>query len=171
MPEDTAARCPYCMKDSVKVQLFFEDGEDRVHAGRCAECSRLVVRVNNKVVYPLPGPSVSLEDFEGLPEELRNLCVEACSVAEVSPRAACSLLAPHVERICDHVGADGETLAEKLDSLHKAGKLPDELGRSLAAAAAKTDQEEIEEARRQFYDLNRVARYLAPHTGDFWPST
>jgi len=164
------ARCPYCMKESVTVAMSFHDEEDRVRAGRCSECDRFIVRVNNEVVYPQEGAPVSPGDFEDLPEQLRELCTEACAAAEVSPRAARSLLAPYVERICDHMGAKGQTLGEKLEDLRNAGKLPDNLGRTLTAATgAKTEQEEIDEAREQAYDLMRVWHYLALQADDFWP--
>lgn len=172
MSDQTTARCPYCMKDSLNVRMSFRDGDDRVQAGRCGECGRLVVRVNNEVVYPFGGSPVSPEEFEDLPAELKDLCTEACSAAEVSPRAACSLLAPYVERICDHLGAKGKTLGEKLEDLRRADKLPEELGRTLTAAAgAKTGEEEIDDAKEQAYDLIRVSHYLAPQAADFWPSS
>jgi hypothetical protein len=72
--------------------------------------------------------------------------------------------------MCDHLGAKGSTLGEKIESLRAAGKLPEEVG-GLAGAAHKTDEEEIADARERAYDLMRIAYYLGPRARDFWPGT
>ncbi len=170
MSQQATARCPYCMEETVAVHMSFHDDQDRVRAGRCSECSRLIVRVNDQLVHPLPASRESRESFEGMPEELRTLCTEARAAAEVSPRAACALLAPYVERICDHLGAEGETLDEKVRNLRETGKVPEGLDGYLASVQAETQEEEVTRAKKQAYELMRVAHFLAPMARDFWPA-
>ncbi len=161
---ETKTRCPYCMDETVPVAVAFQDGDDSALAGRCTECGKLVVRVNGAVVYPVEGPYA--EQFEALPEELRSVCVEACSLAGSSPEKACSLLMPHIEKMCDNLGAGGDTLLEKIEHLKKTGKLPADAGATLAPG---DEGDDLKKAEEKAYDLLRIATYIGAGGGDYLP--
>lgn len=155
-------RCPYCMDETVPIAVAFQDGDDSAVAGRCTQCHKLVVRVNGAVVYPVEGPYA--EQFEGLPEELRSACVEACSIAGSSPEKACSLLMPQIEKMCENLGAGGDTLHEKLEYLKKTGKLPEDIGATLAPGDEGT---QLKNAEEKAYDLLRIATYIGAADGHY----
>ena len=154
------AICPYCGSGPVSPRVEYVS-EDTVEIGRCGKCGRLLVHVNRKLLYP--DEPVGIEHFANLPRELQRGLAEACSAAQASPNASCSLLLPYLEKMCDSLGAEGANLGEKVADLKAKGKIPEEFGGLFHAPIPQTDTEKIDAARQQALDLGSLAAYLGPH--------
>jgi len=156
----TEAVCPYCGSETVNRRVGFWDKE-RLEVGRCSECRRLLVRVNGRKVYP--DEPVFISRFSNLPRGLASGLAEACSVAEVSPNASCSLLLGYLEKMCDALGAEGATLGQKVADLKARGKIPEEFASLFQAPIPHSPGQKADEVRQQAYDLASLAAYLGPH--------
>ncbi len=154
------AQCPYCASDTVKLSASYRD-MDSVEVGRCSQCRRLLVSVNDRLVYP--DEPVAMKDFSNLPADLSRGLAEACSLADVSPNASCALLLSYLEDMCDSLGAAGAGLGEKVADLSAKGKIPEEFASLFHAPIPGSAGQKLDAVRQQAYDVGSLAAYLGPH--------
>lgn len=82
---------------------------------RCPACNKVIVLIDDKVVYPNYLP---IEPNTDMPEDVRDIFTEALSIANTSPRAACALLRLCIEKLCLNLGANpNKNLAEKIQEV------------------------------------------------------
>jgi len=143
--------CPWCLEQKLDVSVAARD-KQVVEAGRCGGCGKLTVYVDGETVYP--AGRAAEEMCANLPPDIRKEYLHAASIAHVSPAAACAVLAPALERMCDSLGAEGKTLAEKITFLRKKGRVPEAVAKAAAeAAAAPPSPQTPEEARERAFAL------------------
>lgn len=89
------------------------------HISRCWHCNRIAVWVHRHLVDPamkqggLPNPD--------MPDEIARDFDEARSILNLSPRGAAALLRLCVEKLCNHLGATGKTIDDKIANLISKG--------------------------------------------------
>jgi len=71
-----------------------------VYVSRCSSCGMLMVWLGDKVLHPM---TFEIEPAEDMPANVRESFVEACSIARLSPRAACAMFRVTLERLVDYV--------------------------------------------------------------------
>lgn len=86
-----------------------------VHTAKCKRCGRLTIWHNKKKVYPRKG-SVS-KPAKDMPEEIKEQFNEARAVFEESPQAAGGLLRVCLEKLLEHLEAEGGTSHDKIGYL------------------------------------------------------
>ena len=121
--------CPYCHVHSqmeVMQHHFNADGV-QLEIHRCTNCGGKFFYIAGKLMYPKPEVIAPAPD---MPADVRALFDDAASICHRSPRAACALLRLAIEKLCNSLGATGDTVSAKISSLVKRG-ISEELQRAL----------------------------------------
>ena len=115
------------IKNIESRKVFFEGkyenptslAAENVHLSRCIACDDIAVWVHERLVSPplRTGP----EPNRDLPPEINADYQEARSILELSPRGAAALLRLCVEKLCNHLNAEGDNLDQKIAYLVKQG--------------------------------------------------
>lgn len=127
-------KCPYCHIFSQMDVIEYHFHQDMVcpngiphitsqlELRRCTHCGGKFFYENGELKYPEPATAVPEPD---MPEDVKCLFEEAASISNRSPRAACALLRLAIERLCDELGATGDSIDSKILSLVKRGLTED----------------------------------------------
>jgi hypothetical protein len=152
------SRCPSCAGTEVETILTYRAAQT-VEIGKCHNCGATVIRVGGVTVYP--AGAITDAPCATMPPDIRDAYMHAASVAHVAPGAACAIMAPALEKMCDSLGAKGSTLADKIAFLRNEGRIPPEMAQAAEAVATPVDTELAEEdARKRAYDLLRFSNYM-----------
>lgn len=128
--------CPFCNAHAEqhwhKVSGCNSKGDwekfGRIFLSRCNHCNKYMIWNDEKIVFPdvsgAPLPNVDL------PENIKADYMEARSIFTKSPRGAAALLRLCVQKLCKHLGEDGENLNADIGALVKKG-LPVTIQQSL----------------------------------------
>ena len=121
-----AFNCPHCQAYSVQywTGLRTSDGPMpdehlEFHVGCCARCLKLTIWKKNEMVFPSNG-SAPMPNPD-MPKDIRDDYLEARSIVEKSPRAACMMLRLCIQKICDEKITGREDLNAKICALVKQG--------------------------------------------------
>lgn len=90
-----------------------------MHISQCHSCKKLSVWLHDKLAYP--EVVTGIKPNTDLPETIQADFNEALAIYNRSPRGAAALMRLCVEKLCSHVGAQGESLHEKIEYLHNNG--------------------------------------------------
>ncbi len=85
----------------------------------CAHCKKLSVWAYQKMVFP-NSSSVSSPNPD-LPENIKEIYLEAASILQKSPRGAAALLRLGIQELCKHLGEKGKNINQDIGSLVKKG--------------------------------------------------
>ena len=96
------------------------DGEN-VEVSLCASCGLPTLWVKKTVIYPVVNQSPPAN--ADLPDEIKEVYVEAGAISQQSPRAACALLRLAIEMLLRHLGEKG-TINDGIRNLVKKGLDP-----------------------------------------------
>lgn len=104
-------------------KVFFEEIEytgtklqiNNIHLSKCFTCGEIAVWIHERLVFPPQrnGP----EPNPDLPPDITADYHEAQSILNLSPRGAAALLRLCVEKLVNHLDADGSNLFEKIADL------------------------------------------------------
>lgn len=94
---------------------------ENIEVSYCASCSSPTLWINKKIVYPVVNQSPPAN--EDLPEDIREVYIEAGAISQQSPRAACALLRLAIEMLLKHLGEKG-TINDGIKNLVKKGLDP-----------------------------------------------
>jgi Domain of unknown function (DUF4145) len=106
--------------------LHFSVADLRI--SRCKHCERDALWVNGKLIFPenttapLPNPD--------MPENVKEVYLEAASISARSPRGAAALLRLAIQELCIHLGQKGKKLDDDIADLVKDG-LPARIQKAL----------------------------------------
>lgn len=126
----SAFNCPYCgayaKQEWIPLQSYFEDSfpdfdepAGGMELALCAHCEQCSVWHEEKLVYPVSG-TAPLPNPD-LPAEIGDDYREARSIASQSPRGAAALLRLAIQKLCIHLGEDGQNLNTDIGNLVKKG--------------------------------------------------
>ena len=81
-----------------------------VYASKCAACGDTVIWNGAMIIWPrqTPAPPANPD----LPEDIRKDYDEAATIMGDSPRGAAALLRLAVQKLCEHLGAKGDSLGD-----------------------------------------------------------
>ncbi|MDO8349397.1 MAG: DUF4145 domain-containing protein [Planctomycetota bacterium] len=85
------------------------------YLSRCWHCKKVTVWVHRRVVDPVA--KLGALPNKHMPPEIAKDFDEARSILNLSPRGAAALLRLCVEKLCDHLGAKGKTIDDKIGYL------------------------------------------------------
>lgn len=89
----------------------------------CPICFRATVIINDKIIYP---DYLIIKPNPDMPEDTKSIYLEALSIANKSPRAACALLRLSIDRLVDYLGASKDKkLYEKIREVAKSPLVED----------------------------------------------
>ena len=98
----------YCLK------AFTLSDIEEASVATCISCDKPSLWIQGKMVWPeLP----TIPPTEHMPDDVRDAYMEAQSVISRSPRCACAMLRLALERLCVHLGGQGNSLRAKVLSL------------------------------------------------------
>lgn len=125
----------------------------------CAACNRPSLWVGAVVIYP--EESAVAFPVEGMPDNVRELYLEARAVFPSSPRAAAALLRLALDALLIHLGAEGKFLDSRIASLQKKGIYPTlvkamdivRIAGNNAVHPAEIDLHESPDTASQMFDL------------------
>ena len=135
---DEAFNCPHCgaYAHQLRHRPFAEtshqtyvqlDGFSVTKCSKCAQCAiwhRTILKSDDtwQMVYPLVG-NAPLPN-EDLPDDIKEVYLEARAILAPSPRGAAALLRLAIQKLCVHLGEVGKDLNADIGSLVKKGLLP-----------------------------------------------
>lgn len=86
---------------------------------QCYNCDQISIWVKSDLVYPLRGDA-PLPNAD-MPEDVRLDFDEAGRIFRISPRGAAALLRLAIQKLCKHIGGDGDNINEDVALLVKNG--------------------------------------------------
>jgi len=128
--------CPYC--NAIAQQTWWScmfDGssssyedDNALRFGECQHCNTYTIWVMKDMVYPDKGnaPSPNVE----MPQAVKKVYLEACSIYQKSPRGAAALLRLGIQILCKELGESGTNINNDIKNLVKKG-LPEIVQKSL----------------------------------------
>lgn len=115
--------CPHCgtLTDQTPLHLYQNISDDDeefmffslVRIRTCRRCSQDCVWYRQKLLYPFEG-AIPSPPHPDLPEDARQDVEEARGIINLSPRSAAALLRLALEKLCNHLGAEGRSLDSKV---------------------------------------------------------
>jgi hypothetical protein len=116
--------CPHCgvyaHQNWFDVSLEGDSDEpgETLSLGTCEKCSRFSLWIDGEMIYP-PSAELPLPRME-MPEEVREVYLEARRTLDASPRAASALLRLAIQGLISHLG-ETDDIAGNLEYLNKRG--------------------------------------------------
>lgn len=156
--------CPHC--HAYANQRFYQPPMGPIHDLQysvCKDCGRYTLWHFKKMIYPedtdIQPPSADL------PDGIKNDYIEASNIAHRSPRSAAALLRLCIQKLCVHLGEDGQDMDKAIANLVAKG-LPDTIQQSLyrirvigskAVRPGVLDpQDNIDTAAQLFEEINLI---------------
>ena len=180
--------CPHCnaitqhtwgqlnIRSTNEVYSIMIEG---IRYSACTHCKDITLwyikkkKVNNKYesdleicIYPntLSIPPINSE----MPEDIKELYIEAGSIFSKSPRASAALLRLAIQKLCIHLGESGNNINDDIKNLVKKG-LPEIVQKSLdivritgndAVHPGQIDTDDPETVKTLFELLNIIVEYM-----------
>ena len=122
--KETGFHCPHCGVYAhqnwfdVALEGGSDDPGETLSLGTCEKCSRFSLWIDGEMIYP-PSADLPLPRME-MPEEVREVYLEARRTLDASPRAASALLRNAIRGLISHLG-ETDDIAENLEYLKKQG--------------------------------------------------
>lgn len=90
-----------------------------LNISKCHSCKKISVWLHDKLIYP--EAVTGIKPNSDLPEDIQTDFNEALAIYNKSPRGAAALMRLCIEKLCNHVGAQGDKLHQKIEYLHNNG--------------------------------------------------
>ena len=122
--KEAGFHCPHCGVYAhqnwfdVALEGGSDDSGETLSLGTCEKCSKFSLWIDGEMIYP-PSADLPLPRME-MPEEVREVYLEARRTLDASPRAASALLRLAIRGLISHLG-ETEDIAENLESLNRRG--------------------------------------------------
>ncbi|MFK4492217.1 DUF4145 domain-containing protein [Bradyrhizobium sp. USDA 336] len=95
---------------------------NNLNLSHCFSCKRLTVWVVDKIVWP--ATSAIITPIEDMPQDVREVFLEAAAIVDASPRGAAALLRLAVERLMPHLDAQAKNVNASIGLLVAKGLDP-----------------------------------------------
>ncbi len=156
--------CPHCGVYAhqnwfdVSLEGAPDEPGETLSLGTCERCSRFSLWIDGEMIYP-PSAELPLPQME-MPEEVREVYLEARRTLDASPRSASALLRLAIQGLISHLG-ETDDIAENLKYLKKQG-LDDKIQVALrrvrmvgeeAVEPGMIDSEDGEETARALFEI------------------
>jgi hypothetical protein len=111
--------------------VFFKKKEKRSWAGldvknlnisKCFHCKKITVWVHDGIVFPSEKQGVLPN--QDLPDDIIKDFEEARAIVSLSPRGGAALLRLCIQKLCDHLGAEGNNINQNIGNLVEKGLNP-----------------------------------------------
>ncbi|GGF07210.1 protein of unknown function [Chishuiella changwenlii] len=113
---------------TMKFENYVVDLKKSLGSATCQHCTETSIWIKDKMYYPENGNS-PFPNAE-MPENVKNLYLEAASISNKSPRGSAALLRLAIQVLCKELGEPGENINTDIKSLVKKG-LPEIVQQSL----------------------------------------
>lgn len=111
-----------------RITMSRVPGWNNMIFGVCQNCNKAIIWLNDHYSYP---EVITTEPNPDMPDSVKTLFIEASSIYNKSPRAACALLRLAIERLCNELGESGD-INTMIGNLVKNG-LPEVVQKALDA--------------------------------------
>ena len=128
--------CPHCSAIAQQEwwaktftgNISSTQGYNAIRAGHCQHCNEYTLWVMETMVFPDNGnaPSPNAD----MPETVKKIYLEACSIYQKSPRGAAALLRLAIQMLCKELGESGSNINNDIKRLVEKG-LPEIVQKSL----------------------------------------
>ncbi len=173
----TSFTCPHCNvlaeqrwsnvdSNNFRNHNEYVEDQDKIYYSTCIICNESSVWINYKMYYPDTGnitpPHVDM------PEDVKNIYLEAASICYKSPRGAAGLLRLSIQILCKELGESGKDINKDIGELVKKG-LPVMVQQSLdivrvtgndAVHPGQIDTDDIEIVIKLFSIINIIVDYM-----------
>ncbi len=122
--KEAGFHCPHCGVYAhqnwfdVALEGAPDDSGETLSLGTCERCNRFSLWIDGEMIYP-PSAELPLPRME-MPEEIREIYLEARRTLDASPRAASAMLRLAIRGLISHLG-ETDDIAESLESLNRRG--------------------------------------------------
>jgi hypothetical protein len=122
--KEAGFHCPHCGVYAhqnwfdVALEGAPDDSGETLSLGTCEKCNRFSLWIDGEMIYP-PSAELPLPRME-MPEEVREVYLEARRTLDASPRAASALLRLAIQGLISHLG-ETDDIAESLEYLNRRG--------------------------------------------------
>ena len=122
--KEAGFHCPHCGVYAhqnwfdVALEGNSDDSGETLSLGTCERCSRFSLWIDGEIIYP-PSADLPLPRME-MPDEVKEVYLEARKTLDASPRTASALLRLAIRELISHLG-ETENIAENLEYLNKRG--------------------------------------------------
>jgi hypothetical protein len=96
---------------------------------KCEACKRFSIWIGSELVYPKS--SQAPKPLDEMPNDVKRDFNEARLVVEDSPRSAAALLRLAIQRLLEHLDADGRSLHQQIGDLVEEGRISPRVQRAL----------------------------------------
>ncbi|SHE66443.1 DUF4145 domain-containing protein [Pedobacter caeni] len=154
--------CPYCSAiaqqnwwhTSFSGNRYPTSSNNGIRVSHCQHCEEYTLWVWDNMVYPTNGnaPSPNGE----MPEAVKKIYLEACSIYQKSPRGAAALLRLGIQMLCKELGENGTNINNDIKNLVEKG-LPEIVQKSLDIVRV-TGNDAVHPGQIDTDDPNTVAR-------------
>lgn len=122
-----AFNCPLCGAYAAhRWATLCDDPQDQIGGGlataTCKHCDKYSIWHRQRMIYPTTG-AAPLPNPD-LPDDITADYEEARSISTLSPRGAAALLRLAIQKLCNHLCAEGKTLNDQIAFLVKQGLDP-----------------------------------------------
>lgn len=97
-------------------------GLHHLHISECSHCKKIALWQNEKLSFPLIGSAP--EPNSDLPDDLKRDYMEASAILDLSPRGAAALMRLVIQKLCKHLGQQGENINSDIKELVASGLDP-----------------------------------------------
>ncbi len=166
--------CPHCgvlakqewTKRGMRFESFASSNQNILGSATCQHCGNTSIWIKDKMYFPENGNS-PFPNSE-MPENVKNLYLEAASITNKSPRGAAALLRLAIQILCKELGEAGENINTDIKNLVKKG-LPEIVQQSLdvvrvtgndAVHPGQIDTDNLETVGQLFDLTNVIIEYM-----------
>lgn len=128
--KSTAFHCPVCAtyaNQNWSSLLTEQSRYTSAQSSRCARCDAYSYWTNEKLIYPVQ-VDVEMPNTD-MPDDCREIFMEARSIVIASPKGAAALLRLCLQTLMPHLGESGKNINNDIGSLVKKG-LPQRIQRA-----------------------------------------
>lgn len=166
--------CPHCgvlakqewQTRDMKFDNWAQKSLNILGSATCQHCNETSIWIKDKMYFPTTGSS-PFPNTE-MPQNVKNLYLEAASISNKSPRGAAALLRLSIQVLCKELGEQGENINTDIKNLVKKG-LPQIVQQSLdvvrvtgndAVHPGQIDTDNPETVAQLFDLINVIIEYM-----------
>lgn len=170
----SAFHCPLCNTYSQQIWgNIMEDANSKGRGSRklenwkgalCDHCNEIALWNGSQLIFP-DSPSI-IPPNEDLEESIKKDYIEASQIIEKSPKSAAALMRLAIQKLCKHLGENGENINEDIGNLVKKG-LPIQIQQALDVVrvigneSVHPDQINLDDNKEIAYKLFELLNIIA----------
>ena len=153
----------YYVDDSSVIQRLKDRSEFKLKILTCRSCGKIQILLDDKRIYP-DGTSIEPPN-QNMPDDVKELYVEASKIYEKSPKSAAALLRLALQKLCKALGGKGKNINSDIAILvekglpHTVQKAMDSI-RVIGNNAVHPGEINLDEAEETVVSLFKILNFI-----------